>query len=528
MKSAASSTDQERIVAFLQSASSYPHKPREVHLVETHISWVFIASPFVFKVKKAVDLGFADFSTLEKRHYFCGRELQLNRRLCPDIYLDVLPIYTTGSSFSFHPEGEITEYTLKMRELRHGCFLNELLAHGAVGENEIQRIVAQLHAFYAAENPTDEIEQWGRPEKLKISTEENFAQVQPFVGETISATALETIRHFTDSFYTAKKTLFEQRIQQRRILDCHGDLRLDHFHITPDAVTIFDCIEFNDRFRFIDVANDLAFLAMDFDFENRRDLAISFLQTAEREFSDPGILKLANFYKCYRAVVRAKVESIQGIAQQAAEEHASRAMRYFHLALRYAIAGSEPLLLVVMGRVGTGKSGVARQLARELEWPVFSSDEIRKQLAGVPLAQRTLPGLRAQVYSDAMTQRTYKKLMDRGLAAVTQYGGAVLDATFSRPHERDLLRAECHKAGIRLQMLELEADDERIMQRLTQREMRGLEISDARAEDFAKLTAAYKPPVEQAELIKISSDGDSAETTRRLMLRLAKKQSEYP
>jgi aminoglycoside phosphotransferase family enzyme/predicted kinase len=517
------------LIAFLRSPNSYPHHASSVRLIETHISWVFIVSPFVFKVKKAVNLGFADFSTLEKRRYFCQRELELNRRLCPNLYLDVLPIYKNAGSFSFNPSGEVVEYALKMRELPDGWFLNELLARDAVSESEIQRIVTRLHDFYAAENPTDEIEECGRADKLKISTDENFTQIRPFVGNRISATALETIQHFTNSFYAINEELFQERIRQRRILDCHGDLRLDHVHITPDAVTIFDCIEFNDRFRFIDIANDLAFLAMDFDFENRHDLANFFLRIAARDFDDPGILKPASFYKCYRAVVRGKVESIQAISQHAvnAENHARRAIRYFHLGLRYSVAGSDPTLLVVMGKVGTGKSTIARQLGHELDWPVFSSDEIRKRLAGLPLTQRTPRELHAHVYSQKMTQRTYKELIERGLAAVTERGGAVLDATFSRRSQRDVLWTECHKAGARLHVVELEAADERIIQRLAKRETSGSDISDARVEDFAKLSAAYEPPFARTELIKISTDREVANTTKMVLLRLAKKQSEH-
>ncbi|HEY7001610.1 MAG TPA: hypothetical protein VH330_07700 [Candidatus Udaeobacter sp.] len=187
------SDTQERLTAFLESPESYPHKPIKVRAIQTHISWVFIASPFVFKVKKPVNLGFLDFSTLEKRRYFCQRESELNRRLAPEVYLDVVPIYKTTSRFSFTGEGEIVEYAVKMRELRHGGpdrrsfgeggFLNELLEQDLVGENEINRVISVLRRFYQAENPTPEIERWGTPQKLRVSTDENFAQVEPFAGE---------------------------------------------------------------------------------------------------------------------------------------------------------------------------------------------------------------------------------------------------------------------------------------------------------------------------------------------------------
>jgi aminoglycoside phosphotransferase family enzyme/predicted kinase len=570
------------LIRFLESAASYPHGPPDVRSIETHISWVFVASPFVFKVKKPVNLGFADFSLLEKRRHFCQREVELNRRLCSEVYLGVVPIFKTASGFSFESEtwqsplptagdlevaapsyGEIAEYCVKMKELPHGWFLNELLTKNLVGQAEINRVISRLHRFYQSQSPSPEIELWGTPEKLKISTDENFAQVEPFVGKTISPAALETVRRFTNRFYAVHEKLFRERIQQHRIRDCHGDLHLDHIHITPDTLSIFDCIEFNDRFRFIDTANDLAFLAMDFDFKGRSDLANLLLQNATREFRDDEMLRLTDFYKCYRAFVRGKVESIQATALpsplpsplgrggrqsrrvRAPElvwervgvreilsgkldfgEHAEQAARYFRLALQYAIAGSERLVLVVMGPVGTGKTTVARQLGRELDWPVLSSDHIRKTLAGVPLTERTASEQRDRVYSEQMTEQTYKELLRQGFAALEKQGGVVLDATFSSRTYREFLRQECEKANVQLQVIELDAERATIASRLKARDQSVGEISDARLEDLEKLTAAYEPRSGgelTVELIKISANDSALDTVKAALLQLSEK-----
>lgn len=522
MKTGAASAEQKDLVAFLKMPSAYFHQPRRVHCIETHISWVFIASPFVFKVKKPLDLGFLDFRTLEKRHYFCQRELALNRRLAPEVYLEVLPIYKTAESFSFQPGGEIVEYALKMKELPHGWFLSELLSKGTVDEAEIDRIISRLKSFYDRETPTAEIEQWGRSEKLRISTDENFEQVRPFIGKTITPFGFEVIRHFTDEFYVRQKRLFQERVAQHRILDCHGDLRLDHIHITPNAVTIFDCIEFNDRFRFIDIANDLAFLAMDFDFERQHKLGSLFLRRAAEKLRDPGIAKIADFYKSYRALVRGKVESLQ----IKSEEHATRARRYFQLALRYATVGSEPMVLLVMGPIASGKSTVARQLAQELDWPLFSSDTIRKTLSGIPLASRTEADLRQHLYSEAMSQKTYAHLLSEGIGALATHSGAVLDATFSSRRKRDDLRAGCANADARLLVIELAAAESEIVKRLRAREQDTEEISDARLEDFQKLRAAYEPPTElAANLIKVSTENGIADSVRKALFMLAERQA---
>ena len=530
----------QELIVFLESPASYPHRPTEVRVIQTQISWVFIASPFVFKVKKPVNLGFLDFSTLEKRHYFCQREIELNRRLCPEIYLDAVPIYETDSGFSFKPPGKIVDYAVKMKELPHGCFLNELLEKNLVGEKEINRVISTLHRFYQAETPTREIEQWGTPEKLKISTDENFTQVEPFVGKTISSAAFETIRHYTNQFYELNENLFHERIQQHRILDCHGDLRLDHVHLTPEATTIFDCIEFSDRFRFVDIANDLAFLAMDFDFKSRSDLGNLFLRNAARELGDAGMLKVANFYKCYRAFVRGKVESIQATEKETTNsgEHQKQAACYFRLALGYAIAGAEPFILVVMGRVGTGKSTIAKRLASELDWPVFSSDETRKTLTGVSLTQRTPSELRAKIYSARMTQKTYGKLLEDGFAAIgccsrgrrprlsQPHNGVILDATFSTRALRKFLRDECKKANVPIQFIELEIGPDEIKNRLKLRDENTAKTSDARLEDFEKLNTAYQPPSELApDLIRVSTNASVSDAVNAILFCLAEKQS---
>src|SRR5439155_4697400 len=355
-----------------------------------------------------------------------------------------------------------------------------------------------------------------------------FAQVEPFIGRTISPVAFETIRDFTNRFYSVRENLLRDRIHQHRIRDCHGDLHLDHIHLAPEATTIFDCIEFNDRFRFIDIGNDLAFLAMDFDFEGRRDLGNLLLRNAAREFRDAGMLKIANFYKCYRAFVRGKVKSIQAMEAETVkpEEHVKQAARYFRLALQYAVSGSEPLVLVVMGRVGTGKTTVAKQLGSELDWPVFSSDQIRKTLASVPLTERTAAELRDKVYSERRTEQTYKKLLEHGLAAPETHNGVVLDATFSSRANRRSLRDACAKAGVHLQMVELDADPGQIKRRLKLRDQSASEISDARLEDFEKLNVAYEPPLEPTpDLIKISTSNTIPDTMKVIFLSRAERQS---
>jgi len=367
---------------------------------------------------------------------------------------------------------------------------------------DLERIASTLKAFYEAQHPTAEIEAWGRIDRLKISTDENFRQTEEFIGKTISHPAFEAIRFYTNRFYARRAKLFEARLRERWIRDCHGDLHLEHIHITPRALNIYDCIEFNDRLRYVDVANDIAFLAMDLDYEGRPDLAREFITRMSSSLRDPGMLRLMDFYKCYRAYVRGKVESLHSIVHIAPDEErrasAERARRYFRLALQYIVAGSQPLVLVVMGRIASGKSTLARALGAELGWEVYSSDYLRKKMAGFPLYERSSDAARSRLYSLAMTEQTYEHLLASAGKQVRKGNSIILDATFARRTHRDQLVERFGKSGIAYRFIETQADDATVQQRLQSREGHPEEVSDARLEDFEMLTRLYEPPVELA------------------------------
>lgn len=493
-------TTQERLLPFLLNPLSYPHRPRAVRLVQTHASFVCIAGPFVYKVKKPVNFGFLDFSTLEKRRHFCEREVALNRRLCPGVYLGVVPITQRNRRYAFGATGPVVEYAVQMRRLCGRGFLDRAVESGELMPGDLTRVAGVLKSFYEAQQPTEEIEAWGRIDRLRISTDENFRQTRAFLGHTLSHATCETIRSYTNRFYTRHTPLFASRIAERRIRDCHGDLHLEHIHLTPRALHIYDCIEFNDRFRYVDVASDIAFLAMDLDYRGRPDLARFFVRQIARALNDPDMLRLMDFYKCYRAYVRGKVESLHSIAPAAPEaerqESASRARRYFQLALHYAIAGSEPTVLAVTGRIASGKSTLAQALGSELGWEVYSSDHIRKKMAGFPLYERSSSVARKRLYSASMTEQTYRRLFAAAAARLKQNRNAILDATFAKRAQRKLLTKRFGKPGLGWRLIEACAPNAIVKQRLRAREARPEVISDARLEDFTPLNDLYEPPDE--------------------------------
>lgn len=516
------------LLRFLQDPASHPGRPRRVRLIQTHGSWVFLTPRRVLKVKKPVDFGFMDFSTLEKRRHFCEREVDLNRRLSRDVYLGVVAITFDGDGLAFDGEGSVVEYAVRMRRLSTAGFLDKLVERDAVGRREINRIASVLAKFYRAQHPTREIEEWGRIKRLKISTDENFKQTRPFVGKSISRAGFEAIRDWTNRFYDEHKTLFASRVRDKRIRDCHGDLHLEHVHLSEDAINIYDCIEFNDRFRYVDVANDVAFLAMDLDFRGRFDLAAHLVDRMATLLKDDDLPRLMDFYKCYRACVRGKVESLRGASSDASEavrrESMEHAARYFRLALRYAVAGSAPMVLAVMGRVATGKSTLAEALADELGWRVVSSDRTRKHLAGVPRGKRVGAGARERLYSAAMTDKTYRRLFQDAERLARSQGGAIVDATFSDPEQRRRLIDRLERRGIAVRFIEATASDRAVRARLRQRDTRSGTESDARLEDFEKLAERHQPPVELSGdgLISAATAGPLDKTLARVLRALTR------
>jgi aminoglycoside phosphotransferase family enzyme/predicted kinase len=499
-QSQAGEIPQNALLEFLLDPRSYPHRPRRVRMLQTHSSWVFLAGVFVYKVKKPVNFGFLDFSTLEKRRYYCEREVELNRRLCPGVYLGVVPISRKGGRIVLGSGDEISEYAVQMHKLPERYFMVRLMERGELGTVEIDRIVSNLAMFYTAQPPDAAISAWGRIAKLKISTDENFRQTGDFLGQTISRPAFEAIRAYTGGFYRNHAALFSDRVREHRILDCHGDLHMEHIHIGPERLTIYDCIEFNDRFRHIDVASDVAFLAMDFDFRRRPDHARYFATAMSVALGDRGMLRILDFYKCYRAYVRGKVESFQqsaaGLPDAERRKCRARARRYFRLALQYAVCGSSPMVIVVMGRVASGKSTLARSLSEELGWKFFSSDRIRKELAGVSLYVRGDELERQRLYSERMSDNTYETLRQHAKEQLEQARGVILDATFGSRHRRDDLRRLLEGLGVDYCFIESRAGVATTKRRLAARARSTREISDARLEDYTKLDRGYQPPME--------------------------------
>ena len=322
----------------LLEPGAYPHPAKAIELMQTQMSFVFMTDDYVYKVKKPVNLGYLDYTTLEKRLFYCQKEVELNRRLCTDVYLGVVPITRDKSGILVEGKGEVIEYAVKMRRLPQETMMNVLLKDNRVSTEMVASVAKKLVAFHQEAETNAETRRFGNLDTIIQNTEENFTQTEKYIGDTISQERYQRIKNYTDSFIRENSILFRKRIAEGRIRDCHGDLHAAHICFI-NGICIYDCIEFNDRFRYCDVASEIAFLAMDLDHYGRADLSRSFINAYVEGSRDKGLLKLLNFYKCYRAYVRGKVESFKLNDPHISDKEKTRilaiAKGYFELAESY-------------------------------------------------------------------------------------------------------------------------------------------------------------------------------------------------
>ena len=326
------------IIQALLNPEAYPYKPQNIELVQTQMSFIFLTGAYVYKIKKPVNLGYLDYTTLEKRHFFCHQELELNRRLCPGAYLAVVPIVEEKGGLRIEGQGKAIEYAVKMKQLPQDRMMDVLLPRGQVTLEMVARVAEKLISFHQKAETNQKIAAFGRLDVVRQNTDENFAQTKKYIGSSITAEEYQHIRNYTDNFIDSNASLFDKRVREGRIRDCHGDLHASHVCFIDD-ICIYDCIEFNDRFRYSDVASEIAFLAMDLDRYQQPGISRHLVNTYVGLSHDEELLKLLDFYKCYRAYVRGKVESFKLDDPYIPEEEKAKvltvARSYFELAKSY-------------------------------------------------------------------------------------------------------------------------------------------------------------------------------------------------
>lgn len=488
---------ESRYLAALLDPAAYDEPTAAVRLVQTHVSFLFLTDRFVYKVKKPVDFGFLNFTTLDRRRFYCEEEVRLNRRLCPDMYLGVIEIRESPDGIRFDGRGEVIDYAVKMKRLPAERMLDRLLAEGAVGESDIRAIARTIGEFHLGAERSREIDSYGSLEVVRRNWTENFVQAADFVSRTLGEADLRLVRSWVERFLEERAGLFAERVAGGFVRDCDGDIHSENICLA-DRVYIFDCIEFNARFRFSDTAADLAFLLMDLEYRGRRDLADVLLREYLAVTGDEAMAGVLDFYRVYRAFVRGKVESFRLNDPQigAADKDAARATarRHFRLARGYILRrGLAPHVVAFTGLMGAGKSTLARELAFELGLDLLSSDLLRKELAGVAVTEHRRDAYNEGMYCAEFTRKTYEELFRRAEQALRAGRSVVLDASFARRGDRAAAAALARRLGARFLLCRAVCPEETVRERLEARAGLPGEPSDGRWELYSRQKSDFEP-----------------------------------
>lgn len=493
----------------LRHPESYPHPvdPRGIEIVETHISRIFLTGSFAYKLKKPVDLGFLDFSTLERRRSCCYEELRLNRRLCPDLYLEVLPVTELEGTCKVGGNGAIVDYVVRMVQFDRTMELDRLLAADALTPAIVDRIAGIVSAFHLAAPQAAAEALQGTPEVLLVPMLENLDCTQKIVHSPIETAAMEQIRAWTIEEHRRRTALMKQRKASGSVRECHGDMHTGNMVLRNGRVEIFDCIEFNPNLSVIDIISDAAFLFMDLQHAGRNDLAWRFLNGWLAVTGDFPALRLLRLYASYRAMVRAKVTAIR-LSQEEdesrrrpiLEEHRS----YLALASSY-VHSTPPVLILTHGVSGTGKSCISARLADEAGCLHLRSDVERKRLFGIAPFESSRPSGH-DIYTPDASERTYQALLDAADAALSGGWTVVVDATFLREKQRRPFIELADSCGGACRILVLSAPEAVLRERVQARLEAGGDPSEADITVLESQLRRAEPPGENEKALCIDID----------------------
>jgi aminoglycoside phosphotransferase family enzyme/predicted kinase len=503
--------DTQQLIRQLSDPAAYPHPVDRVEVRQTHISAVFLAGPFAYKVKKPVALGFLDFSTPDRRRHFCEEEVRLNRRLAPHVYLGVVPVTDDGGRLCLGGPGEPADWAVKMVRLPEGASLLDRVRRGEVTAAELRRLARFLADFHRAADAGPHVAAFGRFEVVAGNARENFAQSAGHVGTTVSRPVFDRLRTLTEEHLDRLRPVIESRAARGVPRDTHGDLHLDHVYLDPgkpppEDLFAIDCIEFNERFRYADPVADLAFLVMDLKFRGRPDLAAELAGEYIRAAGDDEGRTLLPFYTAYRSVVRAKVEGFKLAEPEVPDGEKAAAARRARAHWLLALAELEeparrPGLVLVGGLPGTGKSTLARGLAAAGGFDVVRSDVVRKELAGVSPDTR----LGDEFYSAVWSDRTYAECLRRAEGLLSDGRRVIVDATFREDARRGAFLELARRLCVPAVVFVCTAGEETVRARLTARTG---DASDADWDVYRQAAGTWEPasPEVAPHLVTVSTD----------------------
>ncbi len=487
---------QPALIRALQNPACYDHPVTAVTVLETHISWVLLTGDWAYKIKKPVDLGFVDFSTLDRRRFFCREELRLNRRLAPHLYRDVVAIGGTTQAPVLDGGGEPIEYAVRMRQFPQDRLLDRLLARDAVSRTQIDRIAAVVAAFHGTIERANPKQPFGDPEQVHRPVRENFLQIEPLLPDADGGERLAALREWSDEEHRRHRETFRARKADGFIRECHGDLHLGNMAWVEDDVVIFDCLEFNEALRWIDVISECAFLDMDLEDRGRADLGRRFLNAYLQHTGDYAGLALLRYYRTYRALVRAKVAAIR--AAQDGLDAAGRAQAldtcrgYLAFAAR-AAAPERAFLLLTHGLSGAGKTTVTQELLERLGAIRLRSDVERKRLFALAADEPSGSSVGGGIYTPEADRATYARLAALAETVLAAGHPVIVDATFLKRDRRAPFYALARKSGVPVVVLELHVPESVLRARIEARRRGGRDASEADLEVLRRQQAGLEP-----------------------------------
>ncbi|MCC7423995.1 MAG: AAA family ATPase [Planctomycetaceae bacterium] len=472
------------VEALVRTPAIFGPGVRSVELLETHISWVLLAGTDAYKIKKPVNFGFLDFSTLERRRRFCEEELRLNGRLAPELYLEVVPITGTSEAPRLGGTGSAIEYAVRMRRFPQERLLSRVLQDGQLTTTDIDRLAAEVADFHARIATAPQDAPFGAPREVMKPVEENFRQLA--VAEDMDPALVAEIAQLETwcrSEYSRRTADFLARKEAGFVRECHGDMHLGNMVLRDDrSVLIFDGIEFSEPLRWIDVASEIAFVTMDLEDRGRPDFAHRFLNQYLELTGDYGLLSVLTFYQVYRAMVRAKVACLRLAQPGMNESERSRNLAEFRSYVKLGASLTrppQPFLLLVHGLSGSGKTTGTQPVLEELGAVRLRSDVERKRLSGLKSLDRSRSGLGTDLYSTEATSRTYERLLDRARSILCSGRCVIVDATFLRRSDRDEFRRLAVELRTPWLILDFEAPVDVLRQRIERRARAGGDASEA-------------------------------------------------
>jgi len=524
-------TTQALLIQAIQSAAVFDHPVESIEVLETHISWVILAGDYAYKFKKAVNFGFLDFSTLQKRHFYCQEELRLNRRFARQLYLDVVGI--TGSVVEplLNGPGEPLEYAVKMRRFSQDCLLGKLAAKRQLLPEHVDEIAALLAGIHSTIDRAGEDTDFGHADGIHHWVLENFAQIRTALQPGGVNPELARLESWCQQEFDTIRAQLVLRRKNGFIRECHGDLHLGNLALVDGRITPFDCIEFNPQLRWIDVMSEAAFLTMDLLDRGYAGLAYRFLNDYLQRTGDYAGLCLLRYYLVYRALVRAKVAALR-LSQSAAQTDSWAEARrdfdgYTSLAASWAVTPT-PFMLIMHGVSGSGKSWYAGQLTEKLGAIQLRSDIERKRLYGYRAEAKTGSGVQAGIYSQVASDKTYAHLA--GLAGSVVAGGmpVIVDAAFLKLGERQRFQRLAKSLGVPFGVLHMEADEPTLIARIERRLEVGTDPSEAGTAVLKSQLATQEPllPSEMDDVFSI--EATTADSLDVLVTRIRKKYSASP